>query len=140
MKILLPVDGSECTRRMVAYIGAHDEMFGSRHDYIMLLALGPLPANVAALMDPVAFEEYCAHEVERVFGPLRGFAAQNGWRVRMETVNGEAGPAIAQFAQREKVELIVMGSHGRNALTNVVMGSVTTSVLAHCKTPVLVIR
>jgi nucleotide-binding universal stress UspA family protein len=55
-------------------------------------------------------------------------------------VQGDAGPAIAEFARREKSDLVVMGSHGRNALTNVVMGSVTTSVLAHCKTPVLVIR
>ena len=140
MKILLPVDGSECTRRMVAHIGAHEEMFGPRHDYVMLLAIGAYPANVATLMDPVAFDGYCASEVERVFGPLRSFAAQNGWRVRFETADGEPGPAIAQFAQREKVDLIVMGSHGRNALTNVVMGSVTTSVLARCRTPVLVIR
>ena len=140
MKILLPVDGSECTRRMVAYIGAHEEMFGPQHDYVMLLALSPLPANVASLLDPVAFDEYCSGEIERVFGPLRGFAAQNGWRVRLETANGEAGPAIAQFAQREKADLIVMGSHGRNALANVVLGSVATSVLANCGIPVLVIR
>lgn len=26
MKILLPVDGSECTKRMLAYIAAHDEL------------------------------------------------------------------------------------------------------------------
>ena len=140
MKILLPVDGSECTRRMVAYIGAHDEMFGPSHDYAMLLAVGPMPANVAGLMDPVAFDEYCANEIERVFGPLRSFATQNGWRVRFETVQGDAGPAIPEFARRDGTDLIVMGSHGRSALTNIVMGSVTTSVLAHGKTPVLVIR
>ena len=140
MKILLPVDGSDCTRRMVAHIAAHDEMFGPRHEYVMLLAIGPYPASVATLLDPVAFDGYCAGEVERVFGPLRSFAAQNGWRVRFETADGEPGPAIAGFAQREKVDLIVMGSHGHGALGNVVMGSVTTSVLARCRTPVLVIR
>jgi nucleotide-binding universal stress UspA family protein len=140
MKILLPVDGSDCTKRMVAHIAAHDEIFGPRHDYVMLLALSALPANVASLMDPVAMDEYCNQEVDRVFGPLRSFAAQNGWRVRFETVNGDAGMAIAQYAEREKSQLIVMGCHGRTALSNVVMGSVTTSVLARCKIPVLLIR
>jgi hypothetical protein len=33
-----------------------------------------------------------------------------------------------------------MGSHGHGTLTNLVMGSVATKVLAHCKTPVLLVR
>ena len=140
MKILLPVDGSECTQRMVAYLGAHEEVFGSAHDYVMLLAIQNLPANVASLLDAQAIEQYCSLEVQRVFEPLRAFAAQNGWQVRFETVNGDAGAVIARFAQQEHVDLIVMGSHGRTALANVVAGSVATSVLARCKTPVLLIR
>jgi nucleotide-binding universal stress UspA family protein len=140
MKILLPVDGSDCTKRMIAHIAAQDEMFGSRHDYVMLLALDALPANIASLMDPEAIEEYCKQEVQRVFEPLRSFAAQNGWRVKFESASGDAGMVIAHYADREKPDLIVMGCHGRTALSNVVMGSVTTSVLARCKTPVLIIR
>jgi len=33
-----------------------------------------------------------------------------------------------------------MGSHGHGALANLVMGSVATQVLAHSKTPVLMVR
>jgi nucleotide-binding universal stress UspA family protein len=33
-----------------------------------------------------------------------------------------------------------MGSHGHGALTNLVMGSVATRVLAHCSVPVLLVR
>jgi nucleotide-binding universal stress UspA family protein len=33
-----------------------------------------------------------------------------------------------------------MGSHGRGALGNLVVGSVTTKVLASCKVPVLIVR
>lgn len=140
MKILLPVDGSDSTKRMVAYLGAHEELFGDRHDYIMLLAIQNLPANVACLLDPSAIADYCGHETERVFEPLRAFASQNGWKVRFLTVEGEADIAIASCAERERVDLIVMGSHGRTALANVVAGSVATNVLARCKTPVLLIR
>lgn len=140
MKILLPVDGSDCTKRMVAYLGAHEEMFGTGHDYIMLLAIQNLPANVASLLDAQAIADYCGREVEHVFEPLRAFAAQNAWKIRFETVQGDAGPAIARYADDEKVDLIVMGSHGRTALANVVTGSVATSVLARCKRPVLLIR
>jgi len=140
MKILLPVDGSDCTKRMVAYLAAHDELFGSQHEYVMLLAINDLPANVASLLDPAAIEEYCSREVQHVFEPLRAFASQNHWDMRFETVQGDAGAAIARYAQDYRADLIVMGSHGRTALANVVAGSVATSVLARCKTPVLLIR
>jgi nucleotide-binding universal stress UspA family protein len=33
-----------------------------------------------------------------------------------------------------------MGSHGHGTLGNLVMGSVATQVLAHCKAPVLLVR
>jgi len=140
MKILLPVDGSDCTRRMVAYLAAHDELFGTRHDYVMLLVIQNLPANVASLLDTQAIEDYCSRETAHVFAPLRTFAAQNHWNARFETVQGDAGDAIARYAEQERAGLIVMGSHGRTALANVVMGSVATSVLARCKIPILLIR
>jgi nucleotide-binding universal stress UspA family protein len=140
MKILLPVDGSDCTRRMIAYLGAHEELFGTRHQYVMLLAIQDLPANVAALLDSQAIDEYCHREIEHVFAPLREFARQNRWDATFETVRGDAGAAIASYAERQKTDLIVMGSHGRTALANVVMGSVATSVLARCKVPTLLIR
>jgi nucleotide-binding universal stress UspA family protein len=35
---------------------------------------------------------------------------------------------------------VVLGSHGHSALGNLVMGSVATQVLAHCKVPVLLVR
>ncbi len=140
MKILLPVDGSDCTKRMVAYVAANEEMFGTGHEYVMLLAIQNLPANVASLLDAQAIDDYCSHEIERVFASLRTFAAQNHWKVKFETQHGDAGPVIAHYAEREKIDLIVMGSHGRSALANVALGSVATSVLARCKVPTLLVR
>ena len=48
--------------------------------------------------------------------------------------------AIAKAAQDGSYDLVMMGSHGHGALTNLVMGSVATQVLAHCAVPVLLVR
>ncbi|MBI4795091.1 MAG: universal stress protein [Deltaproteobacteria bacterium] len=48
--------------------------------------------------------------------------------------------AIADLAQREKINLIVMGSHGRTGLTRLLMGSVTERVIGHAPCPVLVVK
>jgi hypothetical protein len=41
MKILLPVDGSDHTKRMLAYIAAHDELLGAAHEYTLVTVVVP---------------------------------------------------------------------------------------------------
>jgi nucleotide-binding universal stress UspA family protein len=53
---------------------------------------------------------------------------------------GAVGENIAKVADSGKFDLLVMGSHGHGALATLVMGSVTTQVLAHCKVPLLIVR
>jgi nucleotide-binding universal stress UspA family protein len=53
---------------------------------------------------------------------------------------GAAGDVIAKMATDGDFDLVMMGSHGHNTLANLVMGSVATKVMAHCGTPVLLIR
>ena len=53
---------------------------------------------------------------------------------------GDPGQQIAEFAQRQDADLIVLPSHGRTGLNRLLIGSVAERVvrLAHC--PVLVLR
>jgi nucleotide-binding universal stress UspA family protein len=47
---------------------------------------------------------------------------------------------ILRAARSRKCDLIVMASHGRRGLAGLLLGSETTKVLTHSKTPVLVCR
>ena len=47
---------------------------------------------------------------------------------------------IINAAKQKKCDAIVMASHGRRGLAGVLLGSETTKVLTHSKTPVLVCR
>jgi nucleotide-binding universal stress UspA family protein len=53
---------------------------------------------------------------------------------------GDPGHEIADYAQREHADLIVLPSHGRTGISRLLIGSVAERVvrLAHC--PVLVLR
>jgi len=55
-------------------------------------------------------------------------------------VTGKAADEIAAAAKKNKVDLVVMGSHGEGALSSLVLGSVATRVIAMVKTPVLIVR
>ncbi|MGH7137649.1 MAG: universal stress protein [Pirellulales bacterium] len=53
---------------------------------------------------------------------------------------GHAGEVICWVAQQHACDLIVMGTHGRSALTHLLMGSVAEYVLRHARSPVLTLR
>src|SRR5262245_59344089 len=58
----------------------------------------------------------------------------------MQVANARPYQAIIATASEIGCDLIVMSSHGRGGLSAVVLGSVTSKVLTHTKTPVLVYR
>ena len=140
MKILLAVDGSPFTKRMMAYIAAHDELLGPQHDYSLFTAVTPIPPHAARHIDAKTLAGYYTEQAEGVLGPLRKFVAQQGWRIQASHVVGHAADAIAEAVKAGKYDLVVMGAHGHSSLVNVVLGSVTTGVLARCETPTLLIR
>ncbi len=47
---------------------------------------------------------------------------------------------IVAFAEREQIDLIVMGSHGRTGLSRIVMGSVAEGVARRASCPVLIVK
>lgn len=47
---------------------------------------------------------------------------------------------IISAAKEKKVDLIVMGSHGRSGISRLLMGSVTERVIGHAVCPVLVVK
>jgi nucleotide-binding universal stress UspA family protein len=140
MKILLPVDGSHVTKRMLSYIAAHDELLGRQHEYTLIHVIAAVPAFAAEFLEHKALEDYYLEQAELVFHPIRGFADQQGWPVRLVHAPGQPAEVIAAMADGEHFDLIVMGTHGHSSLGNVVLGSVATGVLARSKTPVLLIR
>ena len=54
--------------------------------------------------------------------------------------SGAPYDAIIRQARKSRCDLIVMASHGRKGLSSLLLGSETSKVLTHSKTPVLVVR
>ncbi len=140
MKILLPVDGSHCTKRMLSYIAAHDELLGRGHEYLAFTAIPGIPAYATHLLEHATMDGYYQDEADKVLAPVLAFAAQQGWTIRALHGHGHAAEVIAAVAAKEHVGLIVMGTHGHSSLGNVVLGSVASGVLARSTVPVLLVH
>jgi nucleotide-binding universal stress UspA family protein len=138
VKILLPIDASDCTKRMLAHLGAHAELLPGDHEYTLFAVIEPLAH--ATLTHAMSMEAYLRERAEQVLGPARAFAEQQGWNVQTDYVPGPVVQTIVAKAEALKPDLIVMGTHGRSPLGTFVVGSVANGVLGACKVPVLLIR
>lgn len=140
MKILLAVDGSAYTKKMLAYLTTHEELFTAANDYTIFTAQPVLPPRARAAVGKEIVDQYHSEEAEKILAPVSKFLLRHGIDAKSQWKVGHAGETIAKFADSGKFDLLIMGSHGHGALVNLVMGSVATQVLAHSQIPVLLVR
>ncbi|WP_425257053.1 universal stress protein [Rubrivivax sp. RP6-9] len=140
MKILAAVDGSPFTKRMLAYLAAHDEWLGAQHEYTLITAVPAVPPRAAAVLDKEVLKSHYEDEAEKIFKPLRTFFTKQGIKASFVAKVGPPADTIAAAAEKGKFDLLMMGSHGHGSFGNLVLGSVATKVLAKCGTPALLIR
>lgn len=140
MKILLAVDGSPYTKKMLAYLTTHLEVFHANNEFTIFTVQIPLPPRARAAVGADVANSYYADEAEKVTAPVVKFLKRHDIEPKVVHKVGAPGEQIAKQANAGDYELVMMGSHGHGALGNLVMGSVATQVLAHCKVPVLLVR
>lgn len=66
-------------------------------------------------------------------------AAEEGIGARCEVKIGNPSEEIIDYAKETSADIIVMGSHGRTAIANALMGNIATRVLHNGNIPVLII-
>ena len=140
MKILVAVDGSDYTKRMLAYLAAHDEWLGASQDYTVLHVVSPIPPRAAAVMDRSTLNAYYADEADKVLKTIRTFFDKQGIKAEYLGKVGVVDEVISATAKKGKFDLLMIGSHGHGALANLVLGSVATKIMACCEIPVLTVR
>lgn len=140
MNILLAVDGSVYTKKMLAYLATHDALFSVQNHYTVLTVNPQLPPRARAAVGKEMVDAYHRDEAEKVLNPITKFLLRHGIEAKTMAKVGHAGETISKTADSGQFDLLVMGSHGHGTLGNLVLGSVATQVLANSKAPVLLVR
>lgn len=140
MKILLAVDESETALAVVKQVARLTKALKAPPMVSLMYVNLPLPKAVAKELGVEGAEKYYADTAESVLKKVR--AAMK--RAQLPFVERHAVGLVAETlirqAQADKVDLILMGSHGRGTLKNLLLGSVANKVIATSPVPVLVVR
>lgn len=141
MKLLIAIDGSESALRALGYVFAHNDFFSANPELVLINVHLPVPSSRAkAFLGSEIIEQYYKDDFDEAMAPARALLAGKPCRVIERSVIGQPAPSIVATATQESCDLIVMGTHGRGALGNLLMGSVTMRVIATSPVPVLSVK
>ncbi len=139
MKILIAADGSEHTRRMLAYLAEHDWL-AQANQYTVITVVPEVPKRAASYVDAQTVQGYYDEEAQKVIDPVRTFFAEKGIEAQYISKVGHPADEVARAATQGNFDMLMLGSHGHGVLGNLIMGSVATKVLSLCQIPVLILR
>ena len=140
MKILFAADGSEYTKKALAFLVNHEGLSGAQHELVVLNVQLPLPARVKGFFGAADITDSQREDAENVLEPIRKFLDQHALPYRCEWVVGSPAPEIVKASVREHAHMIVMGTHGHGFLGRALMGSAAQRVVTDSEVPVLLVK
>jgi len=141
MQILLAVDGSDYSLKVLEFVAANRAMFVDGHQLTLVHAASSIPGHVARHVSKEVVDNYYAEEQAKVVEPLTAQLARLGIAgAAFDLRHGRADEEILQAAADKGAGLIIMGTRGHGALGRALMGSVATKVIAESSIPVLLVK
>ncbi|MGH8619790.1 MAG: universal stress protein [Burkholderiales bacterium] len=141
MKILLPVDGSECALRAVDFVIRNAGTYREAVELLLLTVHPPIPyQNAIAALGKEKVNQYYHDE---------GIEALKSARAKLDAAKvayhfhigvGDPAEVIAQYAKEKGVDQIVIGTHGRGQMGTALLGSVAGKVIQRAPVPVLLVK
>ncbi len=131
MKILLPLDGSDCSFETIHWVPTmlHPE----NTSFYLLQVVEPVLGTSVG--------DFETSKAEQNLGQARKELENFGYKViQTDLIIGEVAHEICQQANKLKVDQVLIGSHGRTGVAKLLLGSVSSKVLEECEYPVFVYR
>lgn len=140
-RILCPIDFSEFSTKAYDYAESLARHYGAK--LFLEHVIRPFAEPYAYWMYPGGMEHIASNLCASAEKQLHEFLkthAHNGTPTERVVVEGVATESILSLAEEQRMDLIVMGTHGRQGFDHLTMGSVTEKVLRKARCPVLAVR
>ncbi|SIN90045.1 universal stress protein [Halodesulfovibrio marinisediminis] len=136
-KILVPVDGSK--HALLAKRKAMGIAISMNAEIILVNVLEHIP-NIIGGHAREELREEQKEEAQRIFDKYIPELKQNNVTYSTRVATGRAFDAVCRIAEDEHCDLICMGARGLSEVEGLLLGSLTSDIISHCKIPVLVVR
>jgi len=135
-KIVYPTDGSKTAKKAIKTVV---EIAKATDAKCLVLSV----ADLGSRWVPSGMESKMDRELRKQAKKLAIEAARKlereGVATKVETAAGNPSEEIVKLVEREKADLIIMGTHGLTGLARVVIGSVADHVIREANCPVMLV-
>jgi YjbE family integral membrane protein len=141
-RILLAVDGSEPSTRAVQHVLAMRQEFSdpAAVEIKLLNVQYPVPGDVSSFVAKDTLQDYHRERADEAMAGARDALRAASLPFKDLQRVGSPGQTIAEVAQAEQCDLIVMGTRGQGKAGSALLGSVAQGTLEHSTVPVLLVK
>ncbi|NOZ71303.1 MAG: universal stress protein [Chloroflexi bacterium] len=128
-RVLVPLDGSEFSERILPYVRALDPADNTE---VILLTIPEVPEAelYGAMSDMVdRLRQRAEHKARIYLEEVARALREDGLKVRVLVIGTNPARTITHVAETEKVDVVMMTTHGRGGLDRVFLGSVAERVV-----------
>ena len=139
-EILFAADGSAFTKKALTFLVKNKNLLGPGDELAVLHVQDAISLQIERRLGS---EEIAAHQTKQadlVLQPIKKFWDKHAANYRCLWVVGAAAGQIIEASKRERVQMIVMGTHGHGLLSRMFMVSVAQRVLADSAIPTLLVK
>ena len=148
-KILCPTDFSQPSYESLKVAEEMALHFSS--ELYLIHVLAPIPVITAATtpmsagapttsFDVVLYEKELKSSAEKKLEEVTDQRFSKELKTQSFLAYGKAADEIVRIAEKEKLDLIVISTHGETGFRHLIFGSVAEKVVRHAQCPVLTIR
>ena len=140
-KLLLPVDGSDNALRAVKFaLDQATTYSGQTEIHLLTVQLPIVSGDVRMFVSEESIKNYYHDEGIKVLASARAMLDAAGVHYIYHIGVGQIAETIAQYAEKESCDQIILGSKGHGAIAGLLLGSVATKVMHLVNIPVCLVK
>lgn len=147
-RILVPLDGSKNSFRALK-----ESVNLAKFTNSQIVGIYVIPEDISSLplielleplssIHPSGFQKKIFKFAQRIIEDAKEICAKNRIKFSGQILEGNPGYDIVQFAKsgKNRIDLIVIGSRGKNPTKEIFLGSVSSYVVQKSKCPVMIVK
>jgi len=140
LKLLVPVDGSDVSRRLAEFLVRLQEQAVPVEIHLLNVQLPVDSGHARMFVSKEDVDRYHREEAHAALKPACEVLDAACVAHQNHVLVGHVVPSIVAFAAEQRFDVLVMGTHGRSSLSGLVMGSVARDVIREVAIPVTLVK
>jgi nucleotide-binding universal stress UspA family protein len=137
--VLVPVDGSDNSYRALDAALLLSEKLGSSITVVNVMEQVPITHIESEKLLSELLEAY-KKENQEILSKCSNIATEKGLSIKTLLLQGNPASVILDYSKKEKFDLVIMGSRGMGKFKQLILGSVSSKIVHHSSSAILLIR